>query len=341
MKSLDIKLQAIRSGSGAGEFILADARDADMAWGIASPGTGYPPVAGGGYQGMDAFMEQIRELVASDLLDIMLASTSTMSVLAHRENLFEDSPVTPAVRANDTTDVWVARGARYRSRPSRPFRTTTLAEAQYGSLTAPRTGKPKVNLGLYSITFNNDLEADLEALEAFRVFRQEAAEAGFDYFLEVFAPNVEDCGLKAEEVPGFVNDMLVRTLAGIARPHWPKFLKIPYFGPGPMEELCAYDSELVVGILGGGSGTTYDAFKLLDEAKKHGARVALYGRKIKDAEHPLTFVRHLRSLADGHLSPEEAVRSYHAELKKMGLPSRRSLDEDMALTAAEISYARS
>ncbi len=58
-----------------------------------------------------------------------------------------------------------------------------------------------------------------------------------------------------------------------------------------MEELVAYDPHLVVGILGGSAGTTYDAFKMLAEAKKYGARAALYGRKINSAECQLAFVR--------------------------------------------------
>ncbi len=340
-KTLDQKLASLRADSRAKDFILADAKDADMAWGIASPGVTYPPKSGQrANQGMAPFIEQMRELTRSGLLDIMLASTSTMSVLAHRENIFVDSPVTPAIRANDTTDVWVGRGARYREKPSRPFRTTSLQEAQYGSVTAPRTGTPKVNLGLYSITFNNDLDADLDAHEAFRAFRAEAAAAGFDYFLEVFAPNIADAGMPPDQIPGYVNDMLTRCLAGISRAHWPRFLKIPFFSPTAMEELAGYDPELVVGILGGSSGTTYDAFKLLTEAKKYGARVALFGRKIKDAEHPLTFVRYLRLLADDQISAEEAVKAYHGDLQKLGIPSRRSLANDMTLTASEMSYAR-
>jgi hypothetical protein len=39
----------------------------------------------------------------------------------------------------------------------------------------------------------------------------------------------------------------------------PVFLKIAYHGPTAMEELASYDPHLVPGILGGSSGTTYDA----------------------------------------------------------------------------------
>lgn len=43
---------------------------------------------------MPQFMDQMREMVASGYIDILLASNSVMSVLAHREQLFADSPVT-------------------------------------------------------------------------------------------------------------------------------------------------------------------------------------------------------------------------------------------------------
>lgn len=339
MKTLDQKLDILRQNPGANEFIIADAKDADMAWGISSPGAPYPNNESGRFFSMNEFMDQMREMVAGGDIDILLASNSVMSTLAHQDKLFVDSPVTPAIRANDTSDVWISRVANYRDKASMPFRSAYLHEAQYGSLTAPAVGDPKVNLGLYSMTFNNDLEADALNLAAFREFRAEAAMANFDYFLEVFAPNVEDCGIAAEDIPFFVNDALVRALAGVGRPNWPKFLKIPYFGPKAMEELANYDNDLIVGILGGGSGTTYDAFKQLTEAKKYGARVALYGRKIKDAEHPLTFVRYLRALSEDKLTAEEAVKSYHSDLEKLGLPPKRELAKDMELTDPGLSYA--
>ena len=340
MKTLNQKLENLRGNPNAKDFIIADAKDADMAWGIASPGVPHPAKGDGRFYSMSEFMDQMREMVAGGYIDILLASNSVMSILAHRENLFVDNPVTPAIRVNDSTDVWISRSANYRDQPSRPFRSSYLHEAQYGSLTAPADGSPVVNLGLYSITFNNDLEADYNSLMAFRDFRREAAECGFDYFLEVFAPNVEYCGIAPERIPAFVNDALVRALAGVARAHWPKFLKIPYFGPQAMEELAAYDPELIVGILGGWSGTTYDAFKQLSEAQKYGARVALYGRKIKNAEHPLTMVRYLRTIVNGEISAEAAVKEYHNDLQKLGIPPKRELDTDSQLTAPELSYLR-
>ena len=130
-------------------------------------------------------------------------------------------------------------------------------------------------------------------------------------------------------MPRFVNDSIVRLLAGIGRTSRPLFLKIPYFGPAALEQLVAYDSTVVIGILGGAAGTTFDAFQLLWEAKKYGARAAIFGRKINNAEHQLSFIKHLRALADGHIEPAEAVRSYHSELAKLKIAPHRVLADDL------------
>jgi hypothetical protein len=96
-----------------------------------------------------------------------------------------------------------------------------------------------------------------------------------------------------------------------------------------------------VGILGGAAGTTHDAFALVADAKKHGARVALFGRKINAAENQLEFVRFLRGVADGELSPEEAVRGYHGSLAWLGLSPRRPLEDDLVRTPTIAAYSGS
>jgi hypothetical protein len=111
-----------------------------------------------------------------------------------------------------------------------------------------------------------------------------------------------------------------------------------YHGPKAMEELVHYDPHLIVGILGGSAGTTYDAFKLLSEARKYGARVALFGRKINNAENQLAFVRFLRYLADGEISAEEAVRAYHGVLQQLGIKPRHALEDDLKLETNVMSY---
>ena len=105
-----------------------------------------------------------------------------------------------------------------------------------------------------------------------------------------------------------------------------------------MEELAQYDPNLVVGILGGGAGTTYDAFKLIHDAQKYGARVALFGRKINNAEHQLAFIEMLRLITDGKISPEEAVRAYHGVLQGKGITPHRPLEDDLKLTDQAMSY---
>jgi hypothetical protein len=111
-----------------------------------------------------------------------------------------------------------------------------------------------------------------------------------------------------------------------------------YHGPKAMEELVHYDPHLVVGILGGSAGTTYDAFKLLSESRKYGARVALFGRKINNSENQLAFIHFLRLIADGEISAEEAVRAYRAVLQKLRVKPYRSLEEDMQLQTNVMSY---
>src|SRR5215469_10207261 len=330
------KLNRIRSHSSTREFILADARDADMAWGVPCTGKAHPSADTAPYRTMPEFHEQIRAVARQGIVDIMLASISTMSLLAHRERLFDSLDVTPAVRINDATDVWCPRGGRYRNYPSAPFASGFIEEAQHGSITAAQ-GEPVVNLGLYSVTLNNQLPEDHDSLLAFKAFRAEAERKKFNYFLEVFAPNT-DAGLRAEEIPGFVNDSVCRMLAGVSLSARPVFLKIPYFGPRALEELVAYDPSVIVGVLGGSSGTTYDAFKLVADAQKYGARVALFGRKIKAAEDPLLFITFLREIVNGAISPEEAVRAYHGGLQAKKIPPVRSITEDLETADATLNY---
>jgi hypothetical protein len=339
-KSLDTKLAAIHADpSGCREFILADAKDADMAFGVGSPGLS--PERHDGelpFRTLAEYRDQIRQIARSGLVDIMLMSASTNDLVTIRERLFDDSPVTPAARANDTTDIHILRGGKLHEPAARPFRTAALDHIQCGHLDcAPAERLLGADLGLYSMTFNNDVDLDRQTLEHFKLFREEAERKEFRYFLEVFDPNIVGA-VAPDKVGQFINDAVARALAGVATAGRPLFLKIVYHGPKALEELVAYDPHLVVGILGGSAGTTRDAFQLLHDAKKYGARVALFGRKINNAECQLAFVEFLRLIADGHLEPDEAVRAYHGVLQKLGIAPRRPLDEDLALTSGAMSY---
>lgn len=346
-KSLDQKLARIAADpSGNKEFIIADAKDADMAFGIQAPGPQRDGACTHGYNESEGcwkslvdYRRQIREVIEQGIVDIMLLSASNVEKLAIDEKLFRNSSITPAARANDTTDVWAVRGGKYPSFPSRNFRTASLDHIKYGKLetnySRPHTG---ADLGLYSITFTNNIDWDHQALEDFHEFRLEAEKKRFRYFLEVFNPNV-DPGLEAGKIGAFLNDSIIRCLAGVTRVGRPIFLKIPYNGPGPLEELVSYDPSLVVGILGGSAGTTLDAFQLIHDAKKYGARVALFGRKINLSEHPLAFIEFLRRIVDEQISPTEAVRAYHGVLQKTGIRPIRPLEDDLRLTETSLSYS--
>ncbi len=322
MYRLDDKLARIRAGAHKRtDFIIADAKDPDMGPGLHAVGPSRQKDAAARFSTREEFLDSIEAILRQDIVDIMLTSVSNLEKLAKR-NAFAGTGVKPAIRANDTTDIWRHRGAYYHNAPSRPFRSASLAHV-----------RPLTDLGLYSITFTNDIDADIASLEAFKQFRADAAAHGVSYFLEVFNPNVER-GLSPETMPQFVNDAIVRCLAGLTEAERPRFLKIAYNGPKALEELAAFDPSLVVGVLGGGAGTTRDCFELIHKAQKHGARVALFGRKINLAESPLDIVRLMRVVADGDLTPNEAVEVYHDALQREGVTPIRDLDADRAITKA-------
>jgi hypothetical protein len=340
MKSLDQKLAAIHSDPhGAKDFILADAKDADMAFGIGAPGKSPESHAGEvRMRTLAEYREQIRQVVRQGIVDIMLMSASTNDVLTIGERLFDNSHVTPAARANDASDVFVVRGEKYLGEPARPFRTATLDQIQCGHVDCEPDERIRgANLGLYSVTFNNRLDDDLRTLDEYRRFRVDAEAKGFRHFLEVFDPNAPQA-LSPDQIPAFVNDHIARTLAGVPQAGRPIFLKIVYHGPKALEELVSYDPHLIVGILGGSAGTTYDAFKLVAEAQKYGARAALYGRKINNAECQLAFIEFLRLIVEHQITPEEAVRAYHGVLQQLKMRPHRSLEEDLKLQSNVMSY---
>ena len=340
VKTLDQKLAAIHADpSGCREFILADAKDADMAFGIGAPGLS--PESHSGelrYKTLQQYRDQIRQISRQGIVDIMLMSGSTNHALTIDERLFENSHVTPAVRANDTTDVHIARGSTYAKEAARPFRSLSLDHAMCGHLDClPEERSIGADLGLYSVTFNNDLRLDLDTLQRFHEFREEAERKGFRYFLEVFDPNLSGA-VDPTVLPHFLNDQIARMLAGVGPSGRPVFLKIVYHGPKALEELVRYDPHLVVGILGGSAGTTRDAFQMLHDAQKYGAKVALYGRKINNAENQLAFIHFLRLIVDGILGPVEAVKAYHAVLGKLGVRPQRSLEDDLKIQDQLMSY---
>ncbi len=323
-RRLDRKLASIAAGRYTpADFILADAKDADMAFGVAAPG----PVPGtpaegsgrpGHYRTRPEYLEAMRAGIRGGTLDVMLTSASNGERLV--ADGWPDPEVTLAVRANDTTDIWHPRGARYAASPSRPWRTVDLGRI-----------RQFCDLVLYSVTFNNDLERDLATVSEYRAFRHAAAALGIRHFLEVFNPNAP-LDLDLSQVGSFVNDWIIRVLAGVTSDERPVFLKVGYNGANALAELAEHDPGLVVGILGGSAGTTRDTFELLHRAEAHGARVALFGRKIQHAESQGAIVTLMRRVLDGELTPEAAVRDYHATLRGLGVAPVRQLEADLEVT---------
>jgi hypothetical protein len=330
VRRLDRKLRSITEGRYTpADFVIADAKDADMAFGVTAPGP-LPGTANelaeaaapGRYRSRDAYLAAMRDLIEQDTLDILLTSASNGERLARDGSLdvSSDDAITLAVRANDTTDIWNVRNSTYPRYPARPFRTAELTAVQ-----------PFCDLVLYSVTFNNELEHDLATLEAYRVFRREAAALGMRHFLEVFNPNAP-ADLSPEQVGAFVNDSIVRTLAGVTSSERPLFLKMAYNGSAALAELAEHDPSIVIGVLGGSAGTTRDTFELLHQAEQNGARVALFGRKIQRAESQLDLVGLMRPVLSGDLTPADAVRAYHDALAKAEIRPQRDLGQDLDVT---------
>ncbi|MEO1104852.1 MAG: hypothetical protein AAFW98_14170, partial [Pseudomonadota bacterium] len=235
MKTLDRKLARIQKGEYTpDDFIIADAKDGDIGFGTASPVP--DPTRPGGYGTRQTHFDAITEMTQSNLVDIMLLSASTAERLM-RAGLFDGSEVTLAIRLNDTTDIWSARGGRYREAPSRHHRTARIDQS-----------KALTDLGLYSITFSNERDIDAINAEAYTAFRTEAGQHGMRHFLEVFNPAFDINLTGGASLGHFINDNIVRTLAGVMSRDYPKFLKLQYNGAAAMEELASYDpTHLIVG----------------------------------------------------------------------------------------------
>ena len=323
MKALDNKLKNIRNSNyKPSDFIIADAKDADMGGGRRAPG--YIREENGKLTdkpaSYDSYLNKMEEMTKSEMVDVMLMSMTSAEKLINKD-LFKNSQVTPAVRLNDTSCIWgMLRHGEYDKEESRPFSTTQLRHAINF-----------VDLGLYSMTFNKNVDRDVLMLNKYREFRDEAEKIGMRHFLEVF--NSATMKLSIKDMGEYVNDCILKTLAGQISKEKPLFLKIAYNGPKAMEELASYDpGNLVIGILGGGKGTSRDCFELLRQACKYGARVALFGRKVNLSENQLTIVQTMRNVIENDLKSDEAVKLYHDELNKLNIKPDRDLQNDSELT---------
>ncbi len=147
-KSLDPKLRAIHADpSGSKEFIIADAKGADMAFGIGAPGLSPERHDGEvAFKTLAEYRQQIRDVVRQGVVDIVLMSASTSEKLVIEERLFDNSHITPAARANDATDIHVVRGGQVHVEPARPFRTASIDHMQCGHVDCAPNSTPIAEL---------------------------------------------------------------------------------------------------------------------------------------------------------------------------------------------------
>ena len=322
-KSLISKLQKIKKQKyRPRDFIIADAKDGDMAMGITAPGQQRDKKGKilKSYRNLNDYKKAMIDMTKSQLVDIMLMSASVGEDLIEKKT-FETSSVTPAIRMNDTSDIWLMRNGNYRTTNPRPFQSARIEKIS-----------KLVNLGLFSITFSKNVDFDLAMLNAYKNFRKDALKYKLNHFLEIFNPPI-DVGMRPKELGDYVNDCIIKAIAGQTNEERPLFLKIAYNGPKAMEDLSSYDPEnLVVGILGGSKGTTRDCFELIKKASKYGAKVALFGRKINLSEDPISLVEIMRNIVEKDISSSDAVKLYHDRLKKKKLMPDRSLKNDIKIT---------
>ena len=272
------------------------------------------------YNPIQVYRDDMLKIMESDLVDIMLTSLSSAEVLT-QQGAYANTEITPAVRLNDTTDIWVGRGAAYESQPALPFRTARLDRVnQFQIWVCTQSPSTMICIRIIAL-WRNTL-----------VFRDEASAKGIRHFLEVFNPKTQVVTPGAD-FGSYNNDAVVRCLAAVSKHDRPLFLKAAYNGPAATEEIASYDPEnLIFGILGGGAGTTRDCLELIRQAERYGARVALFGRKIYYAEDSVTMVTAMRRTIEEKLDSVEATKAYHADLEKLGISPFRELNADLELT---------
>ena len=191
-----------------------------------------------------------------DIVDIMLVSASNLELLIERGvfNKQHGEAGDPRQRHDRYLGLHAARPI---TTASRPFRTANLSHVMY-SAAEPTPEDLGTDLGLYSITFNNDIDADCASLEDFSAFRADAAEQR----LQVFPRGVQSerrhridpehrAALHQRLHPALPRRRHEGGAAAIPedRLQWAE-------GAGGAGLLSI--RSLVVGMLGGGAGTTRD-----------------------------------------------------------------------------------
>jgi hypothetical protein len=272
------------------------------------------------YRTHPEFLQLQRELIADGTIDGLLMTPADAETLALEEQFFSHSPVTPIVRMNSETGIWNPRFGVYRSQYSMPFQTVFPEDLRSycETLLAPAL-ECRVQLGLYSITLNNDVKADQQMLNAYIQFAHILGEIeGVDHILEVFLPNVKLPGLDDEKRGMYVADSIVRAMSYLRKHQRPRFIKTAYTAPQVWRELTQFDPTLVIGALGGPRQNARRTLQLACDVVQNGGRAILFGRTIFEEEDPVGIARALRRVLDGECAPEEAHLEYQRNIRRNG-----------------------
>ena len=260
------------------------------------------------------FLQLCRDLTADGYIDGCLLTPADAETLAVEERLFQNTRVTPMVRLNAETSIWSPRHGEYRRTPAQPFTTVKVSaqapEAAYCT-TVGSALECHVRIGLYSITLNNDVEADRRTLMEYLNFAREVGDhPQFDHFLEVFLPNINIPGLDYEKRGQYIADSIVRTMSYLKKHQRPRFIKTEYTGASTWKELCDFDPGLIIGALGGPRVNTRKTLELAANVVNGGGRATLFGRTIFEDENPRAICKALRAVLDRTMTADEAYQMY-------------------------------
>ncbi len=295
--------------------ILVFAADASVAYGITGIGTERTPTQH--YRTRPEFLRLMRDVMKDEAIDGLLMTPADAEELAIEQKLFDDSPVTPIVRMNAETHIWSPRHGRYGRQTSLPFQTVPTAEAgRYCTEAMQCALDCKIKLGLYSITLNNDTEADARTTEQFLNFAWDCGKTpDFNYFLEVFLPNTQQPGMDKKQLGEYMADNIVRLMSYLRKHQRPAFIKTVYTVPEVWKALCEFDPTLIIGALGGSRVSARHTLQLAHDVTEHGGKVLLFGRAIFQEEDPKLMARMVRAVMDRELAVDHAHAQYQATVR--------------------------
>ena len=239
-----------------------------------------------------AYLDAMRAVVAQGELDILLTSASNGERLAADGSLDDDDH---ARRPGQ-------RHHRHLEQPRQRLPDAALAPVPHAPTSPPSA--PFCDLVLYSVTFNNDLDHDLATLEAYRAFRERGRRARRAALPRGVQPQRARPAWRPTTSAAFVNDSIVRTLAGVTA----------------RAAAAVPEDGLQRGGRAGRAGRARPArwwsassagrpaprgtpSSCCTGPQPHGGRVALFGRKIQRAESQLDLVGLMRPVLRGELQP--------------------------------------